>query len=98
MFAVPLLLTLAAAQPANPIVPLWDGKAPHAVGDSDTDKPSLKVFKAEAGCRIECDGKPSPIERVERGRFVTVQYRIVAGQYVAERIATLPPSGGGGRR
>src|SRR4029078_5213979 len=47
MFAIPLLLTLAAAQPANPVVPLWDGKAPHAVGDSDTDKPSLKVFKAE---------------------------------------------------
>lgn len=47
MFVVPLLLTLAAAQPANPVVPLWDGKAPHAVGDSDTDKPSLKVFKAE---------------------------------------------------
>jgi acetyl esterase/lipase len=46
MFAVPLLLTLAAAQTANPVVPLWDGKAPHAVGDSDADKPSLKVFRA----------------------------------------------------
>ncbi len=47
MFAVPLLLSLSAAQPANPVVPLWDGKAPHAVGDSDADKPSLKVFRAE---------------------------------------------------
>ena len=30
-----------------PTVPLWDGKAPHAVGDSDADKPSLTVFRAE---------------------------------------------------
>lgn len=48
MFAVPLLLTLAAAQPANPVVPLWEGKAPHAVGDSAADRPSLMVFKAPA--------------------------------------------------
>jgi acetyl esterase/lipase len=47
MFAVPLLLTLAAAQPDHPVIPLWDGKAPHAVGNSNADKPSLKVFKAE---------------------------------------------------
>jgi acetyl esterase/lipase len=47
MFATPLLLTLAVAQPANPVVPLYEGKAPHAVGDTDADKPSLKVFKAE---------------------------------------------------
>jgi acetyl esterase/lipase len=47
MFTAPLLLALAAAQPANPVVPLWEGKAPHAVGDSDADKPSLKVFRAE---------------------------------------------------
>ena len=47
MFAAPLLLALVAAQPANPVVPLWEGKAPHAVGDSDADKPSLKVFRAE---------------------------------------------------
>jgi acetyl esterase/lipase len=46
MFAAPLLLTLAVSQPANPVVPLWEGKAPHAVGDTDTDKPSLKVFLA----------------------------------------------------
>jgi acetyl esterase/lipase len=47
MFAVPLLLTLATAQPAHPVVPLWEGKAPHAVGDTDADKPSLKVFRPE---------------------------------------------------
>ena len=47
MFAVPLLLTLTAAQPAHPVVSLWVGKAPHAVGDSAADKPSLMVFKAE---------------------------------------------------
>ncbi|MBA4063834.1 MAG: alpha/beta hydrolase [Isosphaera sp.] len=48
MFAV--LLSLAAAQPpAHPVVPLWPGKAPHAVGDSDADKPSLTVFAAPKG-------------------------------------------------
>jgi len=53
MLLTPLLLAMAA-QPANPVVPLWDGKAPHAVGDSDADKPSLKVFKAEKpnGCAV----------------------------------------------
>jgi acetyl esterase/lipase len=48
MFVAPFLLALTAAQPANPVVPLWDGKAPHAVGDSAADKPSLTVFKAPA--------------------------------------------------
>src|SRR5262245_41507069 len=48
MFAVPLLLSLAAGQPANPVILLWEGKAPHAVGDSAADKPSLTVFKAPA--------------------------------------------------
>ena len=47
MFAASLLLALAAGQPANPVIPLWEGKAPHAVGDTATDKPSLKVFRAE---------------------------------------------------
>ena len=39
MFVIPLLFAIAA-QPANPVIPLWEGKAPHAVGDSDTDKPT----------------------------------------------------------
>jgi acetyl esterase/lipase len=47
MLAVPLLLSLVAAQPAHPVVPLYEGKVPHAVGDSDADKPSITVFKAE---------------------------------------------------
>jgi len=47
MFAVSLLLTLTVTQPAHPVVPLWDGKAPHSVGDSDADKPRLTVFKAD---------------------------------------------------
>lgn len=47
MFAIPLLLSLTSAQPANPVVPLYDGKAPHAVGDSAADKPSITVYKAE---------------------------------------------------
>jgi acetyl esterase/lipase len=53
MLLTPLLLAMAA-QPANPVVPLWEGKAPHAVGDSEADKPSLKVFKAEKpnGCAV----------------------------------------------
>lgn len=55
-----LFLAAALAQPpAPPVVPLWDGKAPFAVGDSDTDKPSVKVFKAEkpngAAC-VVCPG------------------------------------------
>lgn len=48
MFAVPLLLSLVAAQSGNPVVPLWDGRAPYAVGDSAADRPSLTVFKAPA--------------------------------------------------
>ena len=38
-----LLLTLA--QPPAPPVPLWDGKAPHAVGDSPADKPTLTAYR-----------------------------------------------------
>lgn len=46
MFAVPLLLALAAEPPAT--IPLWEGKAPHAVGDTATDKPTLTVYRAPA--------------------------------------------------
>jgi acetyl esterase/lipase len=46
MLAIPFLLALAAAQPAHPVVPLWEGKAPYAAGDSDTDKPSITVYRA----------------------------------------------------
>ena len=47
MSIVPLALVAAAlAQPAGSIVPLWDGKAPHAVGDSAADKPNLTVHLA----------------------------------------------------
>jgi acetyl esterase/lipase len=61
MFATPLLLALVAAQPANPVVPLWDRKAPGAVGDTETDKPSLKVFlapnnKANGAAVVVCPG------------------------------------------
>lgn len=45
MFALPLLLSLAAeAKPE--VIPLWEGKAPHAVGDSPHDKPSISVHRA----------------------------------------------------
>jgi len=44
-----LSFALAVGQPAAPeVIPLWSGKAPMAVGDSATDKPSVKVFKAPA--------------------------------------------------
>jgi acetyl esterase/lipase len=48
MFSTPLLLTaVVAAQPAEPlIIPLWDGKAPHAVSESTWDKPTLTVYLA----------------------------------------------------
>ncbi len=48
MFVVPLLLAITAAQPTPAHVPLWDGKAPHAVGDSSTDKPTLTAYLAPA--------------------------------------------------
>lgn len=46
MFVVSFLVALAAAQPANPTIPLWEGKVPHAVGESDSDKPSMTVYLA----------------------------------------------------
>ncbi len=47
MLAIPLLLSFAAVDaPAPQTLPLWEGKAPHAVGNSTADKPSLAVFRA----------------------------------------------------
>src|SRR5437870_11523765 len=49
MFTTMLLfVSLAVAQPPDTTIPLWDGKAPHAIGDSPTDKPSLMVARAPA--------------------------------------------------
>lgn len=43
---LPLVLSLALAQPPAPQpFPLWDGKAPHAVGDSPADKPALTAYR-----------------------------------------------------
>lgn len=63
---MPATLLLAAAlaaqaQPANPTVPLWPGKAPHAVGDSDADKPTLTAYpapkeKATGAAVVVCPG------------------------------------------
>lgn len=47
MFAAPLLLALAAADPAPPTLPLYPGKAPLAVGDTDTDKPTLTAYRPD---------------------------------------------------
>ena len=46
----PLLLTaLVLAQPLAPeVLPLWPGKAPHAVGESKFDKPTITVYLAPA--------------------------------------------------
>ncbi len=46
MFAAAVLISFAVAEPAPEVVPLWAGKAPHAVGDSPADKPSYTVFRA----------------------------------------------------
>jgi acetyl esterase/lipase len=49
MFACILLAASSvAAQPPHTTIPLWDGKAPHAVGDSPADKPSMLVARADA--------------------------------------------------
>ncbi|MBX9625844.1 MAG: alpha/beta hydrolase [Gemmataceae bacterium] len=42
MLALALLLA-----PAPEVLPLWDGKAPHAVGESAADSPTLTVFRPE---------------------------------------------------
>lgn len=48
MLTTPLLLAaLAIAQPAPAkTLPLWEGKAPHAIGDTETDKPTIAFFPA----------------------------------------------------
>jgi acetyl esterase/lipase len=57
-----LVAALALAQPpAGQVYPLWPGKAPLAVGDTDTDKPSLAVYlapkdKATGAAAVICPG------------------------------------------
>jgi acetyl esterase/lipase len=57
-----LLLAASLAQPpAGSVVPLWEGKAPLAIGDSDADKPSLTVHlapkdKATGAAVVICPG------------------------------------------
>jgi acetyl esterase/lipase len=48
MFTTTLVLALAAGQPAPQTIPLWEGKAPHAVGETATDKPNVTVYRAPA--------------------------------------------------
>lgn len=47
MFCAPLLLALVAADPVPATFPLYPGKAPLAVGDTDTDKPTLTAYRPE---------------------------------------------------
>lgn len=56
-----VLVALILAQPAGSVVPLWEGKAPLAVGDSDADKPGLTVHlapkdKATGAAVVICPG------------------------------------------
>jgi acetyl esterase/lipase len=58
---VSLLLAVAAADAAPQPFPLWDGKAPHAVGDTETDKPTLTPYlapkdKATGAAVVICPG------------------------------------------
>ncbi|MBA4192372.1 MAG: alpha/beta hydrolase [Planctomycetaceae bacterium] len=60
MFLASFLLAFAT-QPAKPIIPLWDGKVPHAVGETETDKPTLSVHlatkeKANGAAVVVCPG------------------------------------------
>jgi acetyl esterase/lipase len=52
MLTTPLLFAalLQAQQPMTnpPIVPLWEGKAPHAKGDTPADRPHVTVYRAPA--------------------------------------------------
>lgn len=45
-FGLVAFSVILAQPPAPAVVPLWEGKAPHAVGDTKTDKPNLTVYPA----------------------------------------------------
>ena len=47
MFCSALFVALVAADPAPHTFPLWSGKAPHAVGESDSDKPTLTAYRPD---------------------------------------------------
>ena len=47
MFAATLVFFFATADAKPETILLWEGKAPHAVGESAADKPSITVFRAE---------------------------------------------------
>ena len=59
MFCSALLVALVAADPAPKSFPLWDGKAPLAVGDTATDKPTLTAYlpaKPNGTAVVVCPG------------------------------------------
>ena len=47
MFTSILFLSSLAADPVPKTAPLYEGKAPHAVGDSPSDKPELTAYRPE---------------------------------------------------
>src|SRR5262249_13007694 len=61
-FAASLLIASVMAQPpVGAVVPLWPGKAPLAVGDSDLDKPSVALYlvpkdRATGAAVVICPG------------------------------------------
>ena len=61
MFATPFALTIVVLAQPTTTIPLWDGKAPHAVGETNTDKPSLTIYpapkdKANGTAVVVCPG------------------------------------------
>jgi acetyl esterase/lipase len=46
MFAASLVISMSALAQTPTPMPLWEGKVPFAVGDSDSDKPSLTIYRA----------------------------------------------------
>lgn len=48
MVPIMLLVSVMLGQPAQPVIPLWEGAVPHAVGKSEADQPSLTLYRAPA--------------------------------------------------
>ena len=92
MLALPLLLCLPAPQPPDTTIPLWDGKAPHAVGDSPADKPSMLVARAGDGYLVRSLAQlPEPqavCELLRAAGFTNCSSRALTGGVATLFIAT----------
>ena len=76
-------------RPARPqsVIPLWDGKAPHAVGDSDADKPTPDGLHGREAQRH--GGRRLPRRRL---RLPRRRSRGQAGRRVAQHASASPRS------